>query len=85
MLAMDDGRVRPDDLASKFVPQWAGVPRKSEITLASPCQPHLRHGGCKGRPFAARSSYGLERGLLEATSATKRSRTLLLRPIRQAR
>jgi CubicO group peptidase (beta-lactamase class C family) len=33
MLAMDDGRVRPDDLASKFVPQWAGIPSKSEITL----------------------------------------------------
>jgi CubicO group peptidase (beta-lactamase class C family) len=33
MLAMDDGRLRPDDLASKFVPQWAGVPRKSEITV----------------------------------------------------
>jgi CubicO group peptidase (beta-lactamase class C family) len=33
MLAMDDGRVRPDDLASKFVPQWVGIPRKSEITL----------------------------------------------------
>jgi CubicO group peptidase (beta-lactamase class C family) len=33
MLAIEDGRVRPDDLASKFVPQWAGVPRKSEITL----------------------------------------------------
>jgi CubicO group peptidase (beta-lactamase class C family) len=33
MLAMDDGRARPDDLASRFVLQWAGVPRKSEITL----------------------------------------------------
>ena len=25
--------LQPDDLASKFVPQWAGIPRKSEITL----------------------------------------------------
>jgi CubicO group peptidase (beta-lactamase class C family) len=33
MLAMDDGRVRPDDLASKFVPQWAGIPLKGDITL----------------------------------------------------
>ena len=33
MLAMDDGRVQPDDLASKFVPQWGGTPPKSDITL----------------------------------------------------
>jgi CubicO group peptidase (beta-lactamase class C family) len=33
MLAMDDGRVQPDDLASKFVPEWATVPLKNEITL----------------------------------------------------
>jgi len=33
MLAMDDGRARPNDFASKFVPQWAEVTRKSEITL----------------------------------------------------
>jgi CubicO group peptidase (beta-lactamase class C family) len=33
MLAMDDGRVRPDELASRFVPQWAGISGKSEITL----------------------------------------------------
>jgi CubicO group peptidase (beta-lactamase class C family) len=33
MLAMDDGHAHPDDLASKFVPQWAGIPRKNEITL----------------------------------------------------
>jgi CubicO group peptidase (beta-lactamase class C family) len=33
MLAMDDGRLRPNNLASKFVPQWAGIPRKSDITL----------------------------------------------------
>jgi CubicO group peptidase (beta-lactamase class C family) len=33
MLAMDDGHVQPGDLASKFVPQWAGIPSKSEITL----------------------------------------------------
>lgn len=33
MLAMDDERARPEDLASKFVPQWAGIPRKGDITL----------------------------------------------------
>jgi CubicO group peptidase (beta-lactamase class C family) len=33
MLAIDDGRVQPDDLASKFVRQWARTPRKSDITL----------------------------------------------------
>src|SRR5205807_8135210 len=33
MLVMDDGRVRPDDLASRFVPHWAGIPGKNEITL----------------------------------------------------
>ena len=33
MLAMDDGRARPDDLASRFVPQWADIPRKRDITL----------------------------------------------------
>jgi CubicO group peptidase (beta-lactamase class C family) len=33
MLAMDDGRAQPDDLASKFVPQWAGMPLKGDITL----------------------------------------------------
>jgi CubicO group peptidase (beta-lactamase class C family) len=33
MLAMDDGRMRPDDRADTFVPQWAGIPGKNEITL----------------------------------------------------
>jgi len=33
MLAMDDGRVRPDDLASRFVPQWAQIPGKRDITV----------------------------------------------------
>lgn len=33
MLAMEDGRIRPDDLASKFVPAWAVDPLKSKITI----------------------------------------------------
>ncbi len=33
MVAMNDGRLSPDDLASKFIPQWASDPLKSEITL----------------------------------------------------
>ncbi len=33
LLALDDGRLRPDDLASKYVPAWRNHPRKSKITL----------------------------------------------------
>ncbi|MCX7048433.1 MAG: serine hydrolase [Candidatus Sumerlaeota bacterium] len=33
MFAMDEGRIKPDDLASKFVPQWANDPLKSKITI----------------------------------------------------
>jgi len=33
MLAMDDGLIDPDDLASKFVPTWANDPRRSKITI----------------------------------------------------
>jgi CubicO group peptidase (beta-lactamase class C family) len=33
MLAIEDERAQPDDLASKFVPQWAWDPHKSGITL----------------------------------------------------
>ena len=33
MLAMDEGRVNPDDPASRFVPSWAGDPIKSKITI----------------------------------------------------
>jgi len=33
MLAMDAGRARPDELASRFVPQWADIARKRDITL----------------------------------------------------
>jgi len=32
-VAMDEGRIRPDDLAAKFVPQWKGDVRKSKITI----------------------------------------------------
>jgi len=34
VLAMQDGKIRPTDLASKYVPQWASDPRKSRITVA---------------------------------------------------
>lgn len=33
MAAMDDGRIRPDDPASKYIPKWSGDPRKSRITV----------------------------------------------------
>ncbi len=33
LVAMTDGRIDPDDLASKYVPQWAAVDRKKEITI----------------------------------------------------
>jgi len=32
-LAMNDGRIRPDDLACKYIPQWRSHPRKSRITI----------------------------------------------------
>jgi CubicO group peptidase (beta-lactamase class C family) len=32
--AMDEGKIRPDDLAAKYVPQWAGDAKKSKITVA---------------------------------------------------
>lgn len=33
MAAMDDGRIRPDDPASKYIPKWINDPRKSRITI----------------------------------------------------
>ncbi len=33
MLAMDDDLIHPDDRVSKYVPQWAEDPRKSQITV----------------------------------------------------
>lgn len=33
MLAMDEGRVNPDDPASRFVPSWAKDPFRSKITI----------------------------------------------------
>jgi CubicO group peptidase (beta-lactamase class C family) len=32
-LAMNDGRISPDDLASKYIADWRGDPRKSRITI----------------------------------------------------
>src|SRR5215471_9249409 len=32
-LAMNDGRISPDDLASKYIPAWRDDPRKSKITI----------------------------------------------------
>jgi len=32
-VAMADGRITPDDLASKYIPAWAGDPLKSKITI----------------------------------------------------
>jgi CubicO group peptidase (beta-lactamase class C family) len=33
MLAIEDGRLQPDDLASKYIPAWRGDPVKSKITI----------------------------------------------------
>ena len=33
MVAMNDGKIRPDDPASRFVPQWREVPRKKDILI----------------------------------------------------
>ena len=33
MMAMDDGRITPDDLASKFVPQWINDSKKKRIIV----------------------------------------------------
>jgi CubicO group peptidase (beta-lactamase class C family) len=33
MLAMHDGRITPDDLAGKYVPQWANDPQRMGITV----------------------------------------------------
>src|SRR5690242_16598429 len=32
-LAMNDGRISPDDLASKYIPAWRDDPRKARITI----------------------------------------------------
>lgn len=32
-IAMSDGRISPDDLASKYIPEWKADPRKSKITI----------------------------------------------------
>ena len=33
MVAMSDGRIRPDDPASRYVPQWRDDPKRQEITV----------------------------------------------------
>lgn len=33
LLAMADGRIRPDEKAAKYIPEWATDPRKSKITI----------------------------------------------------
>src|SRR5438132_290181 len=33
-VAMQDGRLKPDDPAAKYIPQWRDDPRKSKITIA---------------------------------------------------
>ena len=32
-VAMSDGRISPDDLAAKYIPEWRADPRKSKITI----------------------------------------------------
>ncbi len=61
MLAVDDGLIRPEDKVSQYVPQWAGVPFKQDITIAQlathtsgledssePGVPHRQRTGWKG-------------------------------------
>ena len=48
MLAINDGRIKPDDPASKYVPQWRGDAQHANITGAAPGHAHLRHRGCRG-------------------------------------
>ena len=33
MVAMNDGRIQPDDPASKYVPQWSNDPKRKKITI----------------------------------------------------
>ncbi len=33
-IAMQDGRLKPDDAASEYISQWRDDPRKSKITIA---------------------------------------------------
>jgi CubicO group peptidase (beta-lactamase class C family) len=33
LVALSDGRVKPDDLAAKYIPRWKDDPRKSRITI----------------------------------------------------
>src|SRR5579883_2827424 len=33
MVAMQDGRIHPDDLASRYIPLWRNDPQKSRITI----------------------------------------------------
>ena len=33
-VAMNDGKIRPDDLAANYIPEWKVDPRKSKITIA---------------------------------------------------
>jgi CubicO group peptidase (beta-lactamase class C family) len=33
LVALNDGRIRPDDLAAQFIPRWKSDPRKSRITI----------------------------------------------------
>jgi CubicO group peptidase (beta-lactamase class C family) len=33
LVALNDGRIKPDDLACTYIPQWKGYPLKSKITI----------------------------------------------------
>src|SRR5207237_7314080 len=33
MAALQDGRIKPDDLAAKYIPAWRSDPQKSRITI----------------------------------------------------
>lgn len=61
MLAIDDGLIQPEDRASKYVPEWRGVPWKKDITIAQLAThtsgmsdsdqsgvPHAQRSGWKG-------------------------------------
>lgn len=62
MLAIDDGLIKPDDRASQYIPQWAGVPLKQDITIEQLAThtsgiedakeegvPHQKRSGWKGQ------------------------------------
>ena len=72
MVAMGDGRIRPDDPAGRYVPQWRDDPERRGDHRPAPGDPHLGDRGRRGRRPAPRPPDRLEGGLLEAPAAAAR-------------